>query len=520
MRDPRSNERRGDRLGGVGVDGGPRRVLEKERAQEERLRVRLVRVHLDAERVGGGEHGGGGVRGRIANQSRASHQRAFPRARPTKRVRRHHPRDVEVRVVGGCGRGTKLPVDELRGASSRGGVGEVDELEEREELPGDESRAGVGVIGDEREEIRRRRGERRLERLELLTSHRRGHHLILTDGGGGGGAALVRGGVEVLAHHAPIHRRLGRHEPLGLLRRDATQTAARGVTVRHGLRHLRGFDLAAGDEFLDDVFGDAFVGLGVERGEEREDVALEREVPTLEHVDSRRANRRGTLGEAATDGGGAERDGDGVHGDLTGEREESDAANVVGGVARTLDDVRDGVVGDGERTQNRLADILHLLRAEKLEEGGRDGVLAEITALATVLETRERARRLRANGGRLIAETLEHDLLHALVQVVGDLGVGAERVEHAGDDLAHAEAHSLILSGGEVEKETEERLGEIVSLVLRAGVTRGGEVDQETNHALGAEVALRNGGGEEVAVGVTSARGGSGGARASMGVLE
>ena len=46
------------------------------------------------------------------------------------------PRDVEVRVVGGCGRGTKLPVDELRGASSRGGVGEVDELEEREELPG------------------------------------------------------------------------------------------------------------------------------------------------------------------------------------------------------------------------------------------------------------------------------------------------------------------------------------------------------------------------------------------------
>ena len=150
VRHPRSNERRGDRLGGVRVDGGPRRVLEKERAQEQRLRVRLVRVHLDAERVRGGEHGGGGVRGRIAHQSRRFHQRAFPRARPAVRVRRHHPRDVEVRVVGGGGRGTELPVDELRGASSRGAVGEVDELEEREELPGDESRAGVGVIGDER----------------------------------------------------------------------------------------------------------------------------------------------------------------------------------------------------------------------------------------------------------------------------------------------------------------------------------------------------------------------------------
>ena len=46
-------------------------------------------------------------------------------------------------------------------------------------------------------------------------------------------------------------------------------------------------------------------------------------------------------------------------------------------------------------TQNRLADILHLLRAEKLEEGGRDGVLAEITALATVLR-RESARAARA----------------------------------------------------------------------------------------------------------------------------
>ena len=318
----------------------------------------------------------------------------------------------------------------------------------------------------------------------------------------------MRGGVEVLAHHAPVHGSLGRHEPLGLLGRDAAQTAAGGVAVRHGLRHLRGFDLAAGDEFLDDVFGDAFVGLGVERGEERQDVALEREVPTLEHVDSRRANRGGTLGETATDGGGAERDGDGVHGDLTGEREEGDAANVVRGVARALDDVRDGVVGDGERTQNRLAHILHLLSAEKLEEGGRDGVLAEIATLAAILETRERARRLRANGGRLIAETLEHHLLHALVQVVGDLGVGAEGVEHAGDDLAHAEAHSLILSGGEVEEETEERLGEIVSLVLRAGVTRGGEVDEETNHALGAEVALRDGdGGGGGGGGDVSARG-------------
>ena len=71
-----------------------------------------------------------------------------------------------------------------------------------------------------------------------------------------------------------------------------------------------------------------------------------------------------------------------------------------------------------------------------------------------------------------------------------------ERVEDAGDDLAHAESDGFVLGGGEVEEESEKRFAEIVALRLHPGRARGGEGDDESNDALRAEVALMIEGGD------------------------
>ena len=200
-----------------------------------------------------------------------------------------------------------------------------------------------------------------------------------------------------------------------------------------------------------------FVGFGVEGGDEREDVPFKGVEPPLEHVDGGAPDGVGALGEPAADGGGAQGDGDGRDGHLGGEGEKGDATHILRRVARSLDDVGDGEVGDGEGAEDGLAHVLVLLGAEQGDERGGDDVVAEVAVLAAVLESAQRPRSLRANHGNLIPQAVEHHLLHALVEVVGDQ-LDAEGVQDTRDELAHAEPDGPVLGGGEVEEEPEKVL--------------------------------------------------------------
>ena len=293
--------------------------------------------------------------------------------------------------------------------------------------------------------------------------------------------------MQLLAHHAPVHRSLRGHE---LRVRRAAQATAGGDAVGDGLRHVVELDAAALDQGANRRRGCVFVRFGVEGGDEREDVPFKGVEPSLEHVDGGAPDGVGALGEAASDGGGAQGDGDGRDGHLGGEGEKGDATHILRRVARSLDDVGDGEVGDGEGAEDGLTHVLVLLGAEQGDERGGDDVVAEVTVLAAVLESAQRPRSLRANHGNLIPQAVEHHLLHALVEVVGDLSLDAEGVQDTRDELAHAEPDGPVLGGGEVEEEPEEVLAKLVGLVLGAGGSRRGEMDEESDHALGAEVPL------------------------------
>ena len=449
-------------------------------------------AHVLDERVGAGEHGGGGVGGGVVAGLHHRHERTLPSTVATLGVGGHGAAHVEVALVGSLGRRAKLSVAQGGGALPRGGIRHVHQVEEREELPGDKLGPLARVLGDEVEQVDRVDREHALERLELLARDRRGDNLALAHRGRRLGARLASRRLKLLAHDAPVHGSLGGHE-LRIIR--AAQTTVRRVTVDGGLRHVAELDAAALDERAHRGGGDVLVGLGVERRDQSQDVPLKGVVPPLEHADGGAPDGVGSLGEPAADGGGAQGDGDGRDGNLGGEREERDSPHVLGRVPRPLHDVGDGKVGDGEGAQDRLADILVLLGAEEGDEGGGDDVVAEVAVLAAVLKPAQRSRRLGSNHGNFIPQSVEHDILHAFVEVVGDLSLDAEGVEDTGDELAHAEPDGPVLGGGQVEKEPEEVFAKLVSLLLGAGGSRRGEMDEESDHALGAQVPLwrRNG---------------------------
>ena len=495
VRHARTHERRRHRLGGGGREGEARRAFQEKRHQKQSLRDAHVGVTL-LQRIRGGHDHVHHLLG-LARRAENSHERPLPGAVAASRVRRSRARDVEMRRVGVRRWFAQVLVDQVPRASPGGGVRQVQQREQRQELPGDEHSAGVGVRGDEIEQIRRRRGKRRLQRLEAFAGDGGGDELVLPDGGRRRGTALRRGGVQRFAHDAPVHGRLGCHQHGGVLAprvagllRVAPETAAGGDAVRHRRRNLRGLDFADVNELLHRRLGDRLVALGVQRREKCEHVPLERQKPPLEHLHRRRAHGGRALGEPAANRRRAERDGHRRHRHFRGERQVRDSANVVRGVPGSLHDVRDGVVGDGERAQDGLAHLRLLLRAEQGEKRLRDLIVGEIAAVAAVLQTRQSSGGLRSHRRALVSQALQHHVLHALVQVIGDLSVRAERVEHAGDDLARAEPNSLVARAGEVEQEPEKRLGEIVSLILATLGARGGEAHQETHYALSAQVAL------------------------------
>ena len=221
VRHARTHERRHHRLGGGGGEGRARRAFQQKRHQKQSLRgarvgtagTGLVRI---LQRIRGGHHHVHHLLG-LACGAENSHERPLPGAVTAARVRRSRAGDVEVRRVGIRRSFAQLRVHQVPRASSGRGVRQVQQREQRQELPGDEHRAGVGVRGDELEQIRRRRGKRRLERLEAFASHGGGDDLVLSDGGRRRGAALRRGGVQRFAHDAPVHGSLGCHQNGGVL---------------------------------------------------------------------------------------------------------------------------------------------------------------------------------------------------------------------------------------------------------------------------------------------------------------